>query len=67
MKRFIPTKMSVIRFILITLLVHFLSNAFSQNSVTTHAGSSQGFNDSENGANDYADKNSLPFNILITK
>lgn len=45
MKKFTPTKNSVVRFILITLLVHFLSEAFSQNSVTTHAGSSQGFMD----------------------
>lgn len=45
MKKFTPTKTSVIRFILITLLVHFLSEAFSQNSVTTNAGSSQGFID----------------------
>lgn len=45
MKKFTPTKYSVIRFILISILVHFLSQAFSQNSVTTLAGSSQGFTD----------------------
>ncbi len=45
MKKFIPTKYSIIKFILITILVHFLSTAFSQNSVTTHVGSSQGYID----------------------
>ena len=45
MKHTSTLRSSVLKFILISLLVHFISEAFSQNAVTTLAGSSQGFAD----------------------